>query len=178
MLGKLSQPERALVSDNLHVIADCRIDERPFTLSNPRRLEILEEEARRLSVDVMIVDTLTAAFEIENENDNAQGARVMKKLTGLAQRLDCVIVFLYHVGKARQEEGQTMHAVHRARGGCYYINRKGNKTYVDRSMCGDSITYSRSPTSTSRGYITGPRSGCYYINGNGNKAYVNQGLCR
>lgn len=59
------------------------------------------------------------------------------------------------------------------RGGCYYINSNGNKTYVDRSLCG-------SPTngqSTSTGYIRGPRGGCYYINSNGNKTYVNRSLC-
>lgn len=65
------------------------------------------------------------------------------------------------------------------RGGCYYINRNGNKTYVDRSMCGGS-SYSYSYGGTSRrsnGYIRGPRGGCYYINGNGNKTYVDRSMC-
>jgi hypothetical protein len=59
------------------------------------------------------------------------------------------------------------------RGGCYYINSRGKKTYVDRSRCG-------SPSNgrvTSSGYIRGPRGGCYHINGNGNKTYVNRSLC-
>ncbi len=63
------------------------------------------------------------------------------------------------------------------RGGCYYINRNGNKTYVDRSLCGSSDSYRSSAFSRS-GYITGPRGGCYYINGNGNKTYVDRSLCR
>ena len=63
------------------------------------------------------------------------------------------------------------------RGGCYYINRNGNKTYVDRSLCGSS--YSSGSSSFNRSsYITGPRGGCYYINGNGNKTYVDRSLCR
>ncbi|HEU0183792.1 MAG TPA: AAA family ATPase, partial [Blastocatellia bacterium] len=120
MLGKLTQAERALISTNLHLIADCRINGRPLTLSNPNHLEIVEKEAERVKADVIILDTLTAAFEVENENDNAEAARVMKKLTAMALRLNCVIVFLHHIGKAKQEEGQTAHAVHRARGASAY----------------------------------------------------------
>lgn len=120
MLGHLSQDQRAMVANNFHLIADCRIEERPLTLSNPRHLEIVEAEARRVKADVIILDTLTAAFEVENENDNAEAARVMKKLTALALRLNCVVVFLHHIGKAKQEEGQTVHAVHRARGASAY----------------------------------------------------------
>lgn len=65
-----------------------------------------------------------------------------------------------------------------SRGGCYYINRNGNKTYVDRSLCGSSYSSGSSSFSSQRGYITGSRGGCYYINGNGNKTYVDRGLCR
>lgn len=47
------------------------------------------------------------------------------------------------------------------RGGQYYINGNGNKTYI-------------TPQSTiDREYIqTGPRGGKYYINSNGNKTYI------
>ena len=64
------------------------------------------------------------------------------------------------------------------RGGCYFINGNGNKSYVDRSLCGSSYTYSSRSTSSGRSYITGPRGGCYYINGNGNKTYVDHSFCR
>src|SRR5262245_12054739 len=61
MLGQLNQAERAMVAQNFHLVCDCRIDERPLTLSNPRHLEILEADARRCKADIIIVDTLTAA---------------------------------------------------------------------------------------------------------------------
>lgn len=66
------------------------------------------------------------------------------------------------------------------RGGCYYINGNGNKTYVDRSMCGGTTptrSQSSSSSSSSGGYILGPRGGCYRINRNGNKTYVDRSLC-
>jgi hypothetical protein len=59
------------------------------------------------------------------------------------------------------------------RGGCYYINSNGKKTYVDRTRCGSSSN----GRVTSNGYFRGPRGGCYYINGNGNKTYVDRSLC-
>ena len=53
------------------------------------------------------------------------------------------------------------------RGGKYYINSNGNKTYVKSKS-----TY-RAPRSTSSRTIhTGSRGGRYYINSNGNKTYV------
>jgi hypothetical protein len=68
--------------------------------------------------------------------------------------------------------------------GCYYINGRGGKTYVNRSLCSGSYrysgmasTYSRSVSGGSRTYITGQRGGCYYINSNGNKTYVDKSLC-
>ena len=82
--------------------------------------ECFEADARRCNADIIIVDTLTAAFGIENENDNAEGSRITKKLTGLAQRLNCVILFLHHIGKAKQEDGRTVEAVHRGRGASSY----------------------------------------------------------
>jgi hypothetical protein len=120
MLGKLSQPERALISTNFHLIADCRINGRPLTLSDPAHLAIVEKEAERVKVDVIILDTLTAAFEIADENSNAEASSTMKKLTAMALKLNCAIVFLHHIGKQKLEEGQTAQAVHRARGASAY----------------------------------------------------------
>ncbi|MEP7342542.1 MAG: AAA family ATPase [Acidobacteriota bacterium] len=88
-----------------------------MTLSHPRHLEILEAAARRCKADIIIVDTLTAAFEIENENDNAEGSRIMKKADRVGAWLNCVVVFLHHIGKTKQEDDQTSPAVHRGRGG-------------------------------------------------------------
>jgi hypothetical protein len=67
------------------------------------------------------------------------------------------------------------------RGGCYYLNSSGNKTYVDRSLCGTESPsqplYSAPSETLSGGYIRGPRGACYYINSRGNKTYVDRSLC-
>lgn len=41
-----------------------------------------------------------------------------------------------HFSKPRIELVQQRRYIRGPRGGCYYINRNGNRTYVDRSMCG------------------------------------------
>ncbi len=120
MLGRFTVAERALVAENFHVVADCQIDGYPLTLTNARHLDIVEASARRIGADVIIIDTLSAAFGIDNENDNSEAAKIMKRLINLAQRLNCVIVFLDHIGKTKLEEGQTAQAVHRGRGASAY----------------------------------------------------------
>ena len=117
MLGRLPPSERALMADNFHLVADCRIDEMPLSLSNPDHLAFVEEDARRVGADVIIVDTVTVAFDFQDENNNAECTRVMKRLIRLARQLNAVVIFLHHIGKAKQEEGQTAHNVHRSRGG-------------------------------------------------------------
>jgi hypothetical protein len=109
------------------LVADCRIGDLPLTLSNPRHFAAVEEDARQVGADVIIVDTVTEAFDLDNENDNAECTRVMKRLIQLAQRLNAVVIFLHHVGKAKQEEGQTAQSVHRARGGSAF---SGNSTAI------------------------------------------------
>ena len=63
------------------------------------------------------------------------------------------------------------------KGGKYYINKNGKKTYVktkidDKSQ--DTIYKSYTPSYNSGGktIYTGPRGGKYYINSNGNKTYI------
>jgi endonuclease YncB( thermonuclease family) len=84
-----------------------------------------------------------------------------------------------------------------AKGGCYYLNSSGNKTYVDKKFCNGisnisevkvkaesnpSKTDSRKESpkkaeTTDKTYLKGSRGGCYYLNSKGNKVYVDKELC-
>jgi replicative DNA helicase len=92
------------------------LDGEPLSLS--RHMRALERDARLESgVDVLIVDTASAAFSLRNENDNSEVANhVMKPLVRLARRLSCLIVLVHHVGKAKAEEGAAREQAHRGRG--------------------------------------------------------------
>lgn len=58
-----------------------------------------------------------------------------------------------------------------SKGGQYYINSNGNKTYInsDKSPASSSPSYNNNTPKTIQ---TGPKGGQYYINGNGNKTYI------
>jgi hypothetical protein len=80
------------------------------------------------------------------------------------------------------------------KGGCYYINKNGNKTYVSKTCCGGidkthSLNLAKSSlnsTSTSdnacqyKGKLlfVGPKGGCYYITPSGNKKYIEHIFCK
>lgn len=87
-------------------------------MSLSRHMRALEGAVRaRGGVDLLVVDTASAAFSVRNENDNAEVANcVMKPLVKLARRLNCLVVLVHHVGKAKAEEGATREQAHRGRG--------------------------------------------------------------
>ncbi|HVF51804.1 MAG TPA: AAA family ATPase [Pyrinomonadaceae bacterium] len=91
------------------------IDDELLSLS--RHMDVLEQDARKYSVDAIIIDTASAAFSIHNENDNSEVANsVMKRLLTLARKLNCVVVVVHHIGKSRSEEGNSREPAHKARG--------------------------------------------------------------
>ncbi len=101
---------------NFHPTHAPLLDGEPLSLS--RHLRTLERDIERAGgVDVIIIDTVSAAFSLRNENDNAEVANsVMKPLVRLARKLNCLIILVHHVGKAKAEEGATREQAHRGRG--------------------------------------------------------------
>jgi endonuclease YncB( thermonuclease family) len=86
-----------------------------------------------------------------------------------------------------QKESQAIDKANRkyemgAKGGCYYVNASGKKTYVDKKFCNadyvpPAATNKAGDAPTTRTYIKGERGGCYYINSSGKKTYVKKELC-
>jgi RecA-family ATPase len=91
------------------------IGDEPLSLS--RHMKLMEAHARRVKSDDIIIDTASAAFSLRNENDNSEVANsVMKPLVKLARRLNCLVILIHHIGKAKLEEGSTREQAHRGRG--------------------------------------------------------------
>lgn len=116
MTRDFTSREIELVRENFLPAHAPLLDGEQMTLS--RHMRALEGATRaRGGVDVLIVDTASAAFSIRNENDNAEVANcVMKPLVKLARRLNCLAVLVHHVGKAKAEEGAAREQAHRGRG--------------------------------------------------------------
>lgn len=115
MTRDFTDDEIALVQENFLPTHAPIVGDEPLSLS--RHMKILETHARRAQADVIIIDTASAAFSLRSENDNSEVANsVMKPLVKLARRLNCLIILIHHIGKAKLEEGQTREQAHRGRG--------------------------------------------------------------
>lgn len=68
-------------------------------------IEALKAEARAIEADtghrlcLLIIDTLTAAYAIKNENDNSEIASIMKRAKAVGDALDTLVGIVHHFGK-------------------------------------------------------------------------------
>jgi hypothetical protein len=126
MEQNLTENERELLKKNLFVCHAPRVpDGEPLTLSISTHMAHLKTLAARVCPDIIIIDTVSAAFAPKSENDNAEISRMIMKplIEKLARLLNCVAVIVGHIGKASREEGATREAAHKMRGGSAYGDR-------------------------------------------------------
>lgn len=110
-----SPTERRLLDENFFLLCEGMVKDDPLQMS--QHLSVIENEAKELGLDLIVVDTSAAAFEINNENDNSEVSRkVLKPLIKLARDLDCAVVIVHHIGKFKSEDGSVSEKVHRPRG--------------------------------------------------------------
>jgi hypothetical protein len=79
-------------------------------LSNQREIDALiprlEAVGKRMVSDngvrlgVVIVDTLAAAFDLNDENDNSEAAKIIHRIKSIATRLGVLVIVVHHYGKA------------------------------------------------------------------------------
>lgn len=72
----------------------------------------LRAELEEFRPDLVIVDTVMAACELEDVNNNAEAVRILKTVRGLAREFDCAFLLLHHERKRSKEHpassGQAM----------------------------------------------------------------------
>jgi len=117
MLRAFSDEERALVDENLYLVCDRLINDEPLSLSNEEHLSRLTRDIRAWRADLVIVDTITAAFNVKDENSNSEVAKViLKPLIRMARETQAAIIAAHHVGKGGSEEGRSQERAYRGRG--------------------------------------------------------------
>lgn len=100
MLEVFTSPQVKSVKENLFLICDEELDDEPLDLVNPEHLQIIEQKALACQPDLIIVDTLSALMDMEDENDNAKIKKeVMKPLKRLAKKTNSAVLILHHTGK-------------------------------------------------------------------------------
>lgn len=81
-------------------------------LSKPREVAALVEklkavrerfkETHGVRLGVIIIDTLAAAFGLEDENNNSEAARAIRQMNTIAQALGVLIIPVHHYGKGEE----------------------------------------------------------------------------
>lgn len=101
MLDNFTLGEQALIKQNFKPIVDEEIDEYPLNLSNPRHLQAVMDAAIAHDAELIIIDTLAAAYTLNNENDNAEVERViLQPAKKLLKATNAAVVLVHHIGKS------------------------------------------------------------------------------
>ena len=118
MTQEMSEDEIELLQKNFKsFVVQSRKHARSLNLSNADDRHELMEFIREEGFDLVIIDTVTQAFTIKNENDNAHiKDEIIKPLMRIANSLNCGILFAHHNGKAGLEGGENHRSVLRSRG--------------------------------------------------------------
>lgn len=100
---------------NLALVVDAMVGEDPLCLSRSEHFDRIAEFATAHQSDIVVVDTAASAFELIDENSNAEVTRkILKPLRQLAIEVNCAVVYSHHIGKS--SETQTGEAAYRGRG--------------------------------------------------------------
>lgn len=92
-----------LAMQNFIPCADALIAGESLDLSRPEHLEFVTERALQAKADLIVVDPIGTAFDLNNENDNAEVTkRVLKPLRSLARDTDSAVLFCHHIGKPKE----------------------------------------------------------------------------
>jgi hypothetical protein len=101
--------------ENFALVVDASINGSPLSLSRPDHFKWIVALAKSHKADLVVVDTAASAFELQDENSNAEiTRRVMNPLKQLASLAGCAVIFTHHIGKAN--ETQSGEAAYKGRG--------------------------------------------------------------
>jgi putative DNA primase/helicase len=117
MTRNFTSEEMRLVAENFFVMCEGRINEDPISLSKYQHSLKVQQFARIKKIDLIVVDTLSAAFDLRNENDNAEVTRLaLKPLRNLAQNVGASLIAVHHIGKSRSEGANQTEGAYKGRG--------------------------------------------------------------
>src|SRR5882757_2532556 len=98
MTRDFSPPEKELLAENFQVIPKGIIGQNLFQLN--LHLNFVYDIIKTSASEVIIIDNISSAFSLNDENSNAEvTGKVIKPLFKLAQISGAAIVFAHHIGK-------------------------------------------------------------------------------
>lgn len=79
-----------------------RAKELPAVIRNLRAIGARFKESHGARLGAVIIDTLAAAFGLEDENNNSEAARALRQMHALAAALGVVVIPVHHYGKGEE----------------------------------------------------------------------------
>lgn len=79
-----------------------RAKELPALIRNLRGIGARFKESHGVRLGAVIVDTLAAAFGLEDENNNSEAARALRQMHAIAMGLGVVVIPVHHYGKGEE----------------------------------------------------------------------------
>jgi RecA-family ATPase len=143
MLAACSGSEQARFSDNALLVCEARLDDEDLSLSKQYHFFTVTERLHGFAPDLIIVDTIASAFQIRNENDNAEvRAFITRPLKQLAKDCNAALLAAHHIGKAKAEEGQTREASHKGRGASSFADMARLVLNLEKDNINDTVILS------------------------------------
>jgi hypothetical protein len=106
MIRKLHAP--TLAHENFIPIVGATVNKHPLNLSKAQHMTHLINFARTNGADLIVIDPVSLAFSLSDENSNAEVIeRVVRPLKRLASRTNAAIVFLHHIGKQYESSNES-----------------------------------------------------------------------
>lgn len=136
MCSDFSKQEQSILEENILIMCDVRdLKNAQLKLSNPDHLRAVLEKLRAFKPDLIVVDTISSCFEIQDENSNAEVNRlVLSVLNELARLTNAAVLAAHHGGKAFGEYGSTREASHRGRGASAFGDQAKLILNLDRDL--------------------------------------------
>lgn len=106
---------REIAQGNFIPVVDASVKGEPLRLSRADHFKVVIAWTKACKADLVVIDTAASAFELQDENSNAEVTRrLMNPLKKLASEANCAVVFTHHIGKAN--ETQATEGAYRGRG--------------------------------------------------------------
>lgn len=115
---------------------------------------------------LLLVVSLLCLNGLAQESKKSAGTKATTKKTSVTKTPDKPEAGDKVISGRKGPEGQAVYEG--VKGGIYYINKNGNKTYLKED---DKLVANKKGPNGEKVY-TGPKGGEYYINKNGNKIYL------
>ena len=142
MLANFSDLEKSRFNDNALLVCEYADGQgEDLSLSKLNHLSALTENLIKFRPDLIIVDTISSAFQIRDENNNAEVRKfIMRPLKQLAKDVGAAVIATHHIGKPKSEEGQSKEASFRGRGASSFADMARLVLNLEKDSVDQTIT--------------------------------------